>query len=162
MINNYQEKLNELIKKTLPKLSKSLIYITDDNRYVLFEKYVINDADVNNIVVNRLSDEKIFMFGSVRNAVAWAVLDKNLLFYEADRIRELDHKIRSLMFDSRVQIKIKRNKNDLDKYSIALNKYDSAQYDIRKFRKELDKYIHMANCCQLRGFENEIIGSTRK
>jgi len=161
MIKNPFTKLQEFIKSSMPSVSKFIIYDTEDGRYIMFERYAISKYD-NQVMVTRYSDEHMFKFNKLRHAVAWAVLDKNKRYWEATRLIELDIRLTALEVDIEQHKRIKNNTPDMNRYSIML---DKIQHDVAlqtKFQKEIDKYIIMANDCQLKGFENELTRSSGK
>jgi hypothetical protein len=140
-------------------LINCVIYPENNNTYVLFEKYVLTKQK-DNVVVFRYGDEKTFLFNRVKNATAWAILDKHNKFYEAGRILELDHKLESINVDRMIHSKMR--KGTLEEYMIYTTKHDQDILRQNTFQRELDKYITMAKICQERGFQNELNRSSRK
>lgn len=152
--------IEQLAEAALPKLLKCLIYKRDDDSYVLFEEYSIK-KDQSSAVLHRYRDDKIFIFSKLRNATAWAILDKYNKFFEANRVSELDLKLESIQIDKAIHKKLSRSKK-LDERVIHRHKLQTDIDREKRFRNELDKYIVMANDCQIRGFQNELKRSQRE
>lgn len=155
--------MNNIILQSLEKfvtkdLAKKLIYTVDD-KYVLFDQYVI-DKDNDIYIVYRHRDERVFHFNKLRNATAWIILDKSNKFYEARRVLELDLTLSSILVDKTVHSKLLKKCN-LDSYLIYTTKLQNDNIRQKKFQNELDKYITMAIICQQRGFENELTRTSR-
>lgn len=146
--------LEKLLANSIHRLSKMLIYKTEDDSYILFDQYkiVINDSG---IILYRFRDERYFHFHQLRNATAWAILDKHNKLWEASRLLELDSKLESAKFEELVHSR-KSARSDSDAKIIRLNKLQFDKTRQRQIIDELNKYIIMANLCQQRGFENEI------
>lgn len=152
--------VEQLAESALPKLLKCLIYQINDDSYVLFEEYSIKKTS-ESVILNRYRDDKVFSFNTLRNATAWAVLDKYNKFFEANRVKELDLKLQSVQVDKAIHKKLSRSKN-LDERTIHSHKLQTDIEREKRFRNELDKYIIMANNCQQRGFQNELKRSERE
>lgn len=150
------EKIQKLVT---PSLLNCLIYNNDDGSYTLFEQYTLRKTnDV--IAVYRYRDERNFTFNKMKNAVAWAILDKHNKLFEAARIIELDLKLESVNVDKLIHQKLMNSKNhDFFLYSV---KYEQDITRQNKFQRELDKYIITARMCQERGFQNELNRPSRK
>lgn len=152
--------IEELARAAMPKLMKYLIYKNDDDTYVLFEEYSLHKSkDI--VTLFRYRDEKKYTFNKLRNATAWAVLDKYNKFYEANRVHELDSRLESIQVHKHIHGKLAKSSN-LDDYTIQTHKLQNDLLREKQFRDELDKYIIMANNCQQRGFENELKRSARE
>ena len=152
--------VEELAKNAIPKILNCLIYTEDDDTYILFEQYSIKKL-TDGVVLYRFRDEREFKFNRIRNATAWAILDKYNKFFEANRVKELDSKLESILVDKLIHSKLKRSSN-LEERSIHSNKFETDCLKEKRFRNELDKYIIMAKNCQQRGFENELKRSARE
>lgn len=151
--------IEDLARLAMPKLMKCLIY-KEDSCYILFEEYSIKrDADV--VLLNRYRDERQFQFNKLRNATAWAILDKYNKFYEANRVLELDGMLESIAVHKKIHDRLRKSKN-LEEYTIQSHKLQTDLLHEKQFRNELDKYIVMANNCQQRGFQNELKRSARE
>lgn len=151
---NINAAIQTLAKKSIPKILKCLIYSDTENSYVLFDEYKIVQHDTE-CTIYRYRDERAFEFNAIRNATAWAILDKYNKLWEANRVLELDKKIESIRVDSVIHSK-KKTRASLDNEIIRLNKLQHDKDRECRFIHELNKYIIMANNCQQRGFENEL------
>jgi len=155
MVKSKFDKLEEFVRYYMPAISKFLIYDTEDGQHIMFEQYSVKRMS-SYISVIRYRDERTFRFNKIRHAVAWVVLDKNKKFYESNRLIELDLRLTGLEIDLLQHQRIKNSSKDLNQYMLMLNKI---QHDValqNKFQVEIDKYIIMANDCQLKGFEYEL------
>lgn len=153
-------KIEELARVAMPKLMKCLIYKNDDDAYVLFEEYSIKRQH-DTVTLIRFRDDKRYTFNRLRNATAWAILDKYNKFYEANRVHELDGSLESIQVHKRIHDKLRKSSN-LEEHTIHSHKLQTDLLHEKRFRNELDKYIVMANNCQQRGFENELKRSARE
>ena len=154
-------KIEDFVRTVMPALIKSLIYDTEDGKYILFERYAIQKQNDKTLVV-RYGDGRQQTFNRMRHAVAWVVLDKNMRMWEANRLVELDMRCEGLEFDIVQHERILRSTNDSERYDLMTNKIQHDRALQNKFQKEIDKYIIMANDCQQQGFKNELIRSSRK
>lgn len=152
--------IESLARLALPRLMKYLIYKNDEDTYVLFEEYSIK-KNKDYVTLNRYRDERQFQFNRLRNATAWAILDKHNKFYEANRLLELDSKLESIAVHKQIHDKLRKSKN-LEDFTIQSHKLQTDLLHEKQFRNELDKYIVMANNCQQRGFQNELKRSARE
>lgn len=151
---NINTAIEMLAKNSIPKILKCLIYSDAENSYVLFDEYKIVQNDTG-CTIYRYRDERVFEFNAIRNATAWAILDKYNKLWEASRVLELDKKLESIRVDSIIHSK-KKTRANLDSEIIRLNKLQHDKDREYRFIHELNKYIIMANNCQQRGFENEL------
>ena len=157
MIDISSEKITEIASKVFPHLRDCLFYINEQDGYVLFGKYTINQSGS----VIRHRDERIFHFNSVRNATVWCILDHNNKFYEATRVLELDSKIVSTGIDKEIHSRLKK-RGDVEMRIINSAKLQSDHDRERLFHSEMNKYIIMARDCQQRRFEHETNRTGRK
>lgn len=154
-------KIEDFVRTVMPSLIKSLIYDTEDGKYILFERYAIQKQSNKTLVV-RYGDGRQLIFNRMRHAVAWVVLDRNMRMWEANRLMELDIRYEGLEFDLAQHERILLSTNDGERYDIMTNKIQHDRALQNKFQKEIDKYIIMANECQQQGFKNELTRSSRK
>lgn len=146
--------IEEFFKKIHQNLIHTLIYQISDDVYILYDQYSVQRHD-KSFIVTRFRDQREFKFNRIRNATAWAILDKHNKFYEATRLYELDTKLEGIKIDVAIHRRLK-NTDSLEDYLIYSDKYENDLIRQQKFQRELDKYIIMAKYCQQRGFENEL------
>jgi hypothetical protein len=151
--------LEDLARAAIPNLLKCLIYIDNNNNYVLFEQYSIKKQS-DYVLLKRFRDDKELKFSKIKNATAYAVLDRHSKLFEAGKVFELDLKLSSITVDKILHEKLKCSKN-IEEHIIYTTKLQNDYEREKQFQRELDKYIIMANQCQQRGFENELKRTTR-
>lgn len=154
------DKISEMVDRIIPELTSRLIYDTEDGNYVLFNEYVIckNNGQYQ---VFRYRDDNKFVFGSLRNATAWSILDWYNKIIESRRVLELDKLISSIKVDQLIHKKL-QTKGNLENREINRDKLLHDLDKQNRFQHELDKYIIMAKTCQQKGFENELTRTSRK
>ena len=147
------DKIQSLVDNMTPELKSKLIY-NDNGQYVLFDLYrIIVSNDI--YLVKKLTSDDDLIFGSLRTATAWCVLDNYNKIIPARRIIELDKQLSSNQVDKTIHGRLQKQKNNVNREIYR----DKMLYDLSKqmqLRRELDKYIIMANICQQRGFKNEL------
>ena len=145
-----EKKLYKLATKVLPNLVNQLMY-DSDGYYTLFEEYVINKEN-DAYTVRRYRDESTLIFGNLRHAAAWCILDKHNKLNESRRLLELDARLTSVAADKKNHIRLTFKG---DNKEINNDKYLQDEAKEHGFKYEIDKYITMAKHCQQRGFKNE-------
>jgi hypothetical protein len=151
--------IEDLVRDAIPNLLKCLIYIDNSDNYILFEQYSIKKHN-DYVLLKQFRDDKELKFSKIRNATAYAVLDRHNKLFEANKVFELDLKLSSIAIDKLLHDKLKRSK-DIEEHIIYTTKLQTDYVREKQFQHELDKYIIMANECQQRGFENELKRTTR-
>lgn len=153
------ERLQEIAEVVIPKVIQNIIIDTEDG-YVLYNLYRITKKK-NYFSVYRRTDEKEYIFFSLKNAVTWVILDKHFYLFEAMRVHELDNLLFGLMLEKKIHEKIKKKSKD-ERYWIQQTKLENLNYKQNSFKHELDKYIIVAKDCQHKGFKYEINRAKRK
>jgi len=136
--------------RTFELLKKSMI-IQKDNDYVLFHKYLIQQAGVNYQIL-RLTDDSSYTFSSLKYAVTWVTLDKCDMIYEANRVRYLDMLLSGIdvsttLYDGY----LKKVKNTETKF-VYSNKIQENQFKKKQITEELTMFVSKAKRRQLKQF----------
>ena len=148
-----------MVHRTMEDVIDKIILHTGDV-YVLYNQYAITTEN-DTVRVYRRGDGKEFIFNRRRHAVVWAILDSNYKFYEANRVRQLDHQLESIKVDKEIHAKL-RKRGTLDQSLINTIKLQNDTDRQQRFVNEMHKYIKVADICHQRGIKNELNRTSRK
>lgn len=151
--------LKRVVSNTMAELAGKIIIHTGDI-YVIYNQYAVVKRNGGFLVVRR-SDDREFNFGSMKYAVAWAILDKYNRLVAADRVYELAQLIDAAKTEKLIHERLKK-RGSIDQHVIQHNKLQSAIDKQKRFIAEIDKYIITADSCHQRGIRNELNGTSRK
>lgn len=139
------EKLLRKLEKTVfkmdfDKVSELSIMQGPDGSYFLFNKYTINKID-DYYVVTKDSVAGTKSFNILKNAVAWCTYDKQNIFYEANRILELDNKLASVDSEIQVHQNLAKRAKKLEEKLIYLAKMGEEKMERKQITEELAGYV---------------------
>jgi hypothetical protein len=139
------EKLLRKLEKTVfkmdfDKVSELSIMQGPDGSYFLFNKYTINKID-DYYVVTKDSVAGTKSFNILKNAVAWCTFDKQNIFYEANRILELDNKLASVDSEIQVHQSLAKKAKKLEEKLIYLAKMGEEKMERKQITDELAGYV---------------------
>lgn len=139
------EKLLRKLEKTVfkmdfDKVSELSIMQGPDGSYFLFNKYTINKID-DYYVVTKDSVAGTKSFNILKNAVAWCTYDKQNIFYEANRILELDNKLASVDSEIQVHQNLAKRAKKLEEKLIYLAKMGEEKMERKQITDELAGYV---------------------
>lgn len=153
------QRLKAIVNKTYTELTDKIIIHTG-NTYVLYNQYAIV-RNTNDITVFCRRDESTLVFGKIRHAIAWAILDHNNKMFDAERVKILDQLLSAVEVDKKIHEKLK-NRGNIEQHIIYTNKFQVDLERQKKFMMEIDKYLHTADSCHQRGIRNELNRTSRK
>ena len=136
--------------KTFESL-KSSIVLRDGNEYVLFNKYVIVNAN-QVYIITRLTDDSVYHFSSLKYAVTWITLDKYNMVYEANRVIYLDIMLSGIDTSTTLYEEYLKKTKSLDTSFIYSNKISENNYKKRGITSELAVLLNKAKTKQLKRF----------
>lgn len=146
------EKLLRKLEKTVfkmdfDKVSELSIMQGPDGSYFLFNKYTINKID-DYYVVTKDSVAGTKSFNILKNAVAWCTYDKQNIFYEANRILELDNKLASVDSEIQVHQNLAKRAKKLEEKLIYLAKMGEEKMERKQITEELAGYVSSSKIWQ--------------
>ena len=146
------EKLLRKLEKTVfkmdfDKVSELSIMQGHDCSYFLFNKYTINKID-DYYVVTKDSVAGTKSFNILKNAVAWCTYDKQNIFYEANRILELDNKLASVDSEIQVHQNLAKRAKKLEEKLIYLAKMGEEKMERKQITEELAGYVSSSKIWQ--------------
>lgn len=146
------EKLLRKLEKTVfkmdfDKVSELSIMQGPDGSYFLFNKYTINKID-DYYVVTKDSVAGTKSFNILKNAVAWCTYDKQNIFYESNRILELDNKLASVDSEIQVHQNLAKRAKKLEEKLIYLAKMGEEKMERKQITEELAGYVSSSKIWQ--------------
>ena len=139
--NELFDALKRIVNKELLLKIKDNIVIQDgDGGYILFDTYLIVKKDMIWAVI-RISDDERHDFTSLRNAVAWATMDKKCNISEARRIDFLDLSLGGIDFSIELYKKLYNKAKDKEKRMLYLNKLQANIYKRKDVSEELSSIV---------------------
>ncbi len=158
-IKDFESRFNRIInEKTINNLNDVLILKESLNEYNLFNKYVIEKVDNKIITYNKNTDVK-HDFTSVKNAMAWCILDKRNKFYEANRLLALDRTLKSLEVDIKLHKNLFLKSKEKENKFIYLAKLNEDKVKVSVIKKEIYGFLQEVDRWQRKKFEQNSVNN---
>lgn len=142
--------LSNFINNGLNELVDTLV-MKDGDTYYLYNKYVIFFKKTHYKVVSLTKFEPL-EFTTLKNAIAWCVLDYNKKYYDAKKIQRLDLMLHCANSDIIIQKNmLKSSSNSF----IILNKLQEAFYKRRQILEEIKELSTIAKSLQEKKFSKK-------
>ena len=148
----------DFIRNEFKEIADEVIYTSDKGSVILWNRYEVIKTE-NHAVVFRNSDDALFKFSKIKNAMAFCVFDRMSKHYEAQEIYNLDNKISSMITHQQIHNRGVKQKDEIGR-TIQAAKLNEAKMRYLELSYNLDKYIKLANYWQIRGFKNGTIRTT--
>ena len=144
-----------LSSKRLKTMESKLVYQTFEGDYKLFGKYNIKKTK-DSYVLTKKGTYTLNTFWDLRNAVAWATLDKNNRLYETTRILMLDATLAAAIEHVNLYETLLSRAKDTDGKLLYSIKLTESIYKRNTITHELDKYISQSKYWQTLEFNRSM------
>lgn len=154
----FESKLEQVLSGELLAALPNMISVIDDG-YDVFGLYKIRTRE-GSCEVYRYDDLR-GSFTSVRVALSWCIAEKYQQWALARDIRWLDQEKSVMTQDVRARRLLLPAIKDPVRWTVASDKLDNKEYQLRQVRERLTKCVNLAKYFQLRGFNDEIARTRR-
>jgi hypothetical protein len=156
MKNDDWTKLEKLLDPKTIRRIKDIIILKDEEtgNYEIYGDYTIQKR--NDIVcVTKSTSDTTYLFGSIKHAITWIILDKRNKILEANRILDLDTKLAGVETDIFIHRKLEKKSKDPDAKFLYLTKLQEDKLKKKRLQLEMESQIDSVYNWQIRKFEEQ-------
>ena len=156
MRNEDWTKLEKILDPNTIKKIKDIIILKNEEtgNYEIYGDYTVQKR--NDIVcVTKTTSDVTYLFGSVKHAITWIILDKRNKIMEANRILDLDTKLAGVETDIFIHRKLEKKSKDPDDKFLYLTKLQEDKLKKKRLQLEMESQIDSVYSWQIRKFEEQ-------
>lgn len=153
MINLSANKLAKFFDRQISDV-KNILIVSTQGTYDLFGRFRIENKNLYFLVTDTKTKNTVD-FSSLKNAVAWCVLEDEGRYRDSRRLQTLDLKLCSLQTDIEVHRRMIKVSSDSDSKLLYILKLQEDSYKRKIVIQEIETFINTSKTIQAKKFDSE-------
>lgn len=154
---NKQNILENFILKQINKVRDLFIIQLDNNKHMLFDKFIVTKKAKTNYTVNYLYNNSAANFHNLKHAVTYCIYEKVGKYNEANVIVELDRKIENCLSNIEYYKRLCKTTSDRDQKLLYLTKLNEYIFRKKACEDEIEKHINISRYWLNKKYEESIV-----